>query len=132
MDDFLFISKLSECQLLLRHTNEALRTQVAKASYFLDHVIKPALDIDDTSSFDNLLSVMEHSDYTNVKILASIIKSEFDKEADIKPGVYEVLEYLYNLYFYIHSYVAYIIKYDTAQRQSVNVLSLLVCYSFTC
>ena len=87
MDDVLFITKLSEHHLLSRQTDEALPTQVAKASYFLDHVIKPALDIDDISSFNNLLSVMEQSDYANVKTLAHKIKSEFYEGIDIKPGM---------------------------------------------
>ena len=95
MDDVLFITKLFEHHLLPRQTDEALPTQVAKASYFLDHVIKPALDIDDISTFDNLLSVMEHSGYANVETLAGEIKSEFDKETNIKPGMmYKAVETL--------------------------------------
>ena len=82
MDDTLFITKLSTCKLLPGDTNsqlKALPTQVAKASYFLDHVIKPALEIDDTSSFDDLLSAMEHCGYAHVENLAHIIKSEMSK-----------------------------------------------------
>ena len=102
MNDPLFISKLLEYHLHPRQINEALSTQVAKALYFLGHVIEPALEIDDISSFDNLLSVMEHSDNANVKTLASTIKSEFDKETDIEPGTHHVLiKYLYNSYSYI-------------------------------
>ena len=101
MNDPLFISKLLEHHLLPRQINEALSTQVAKASYFLDHVIEPDLDNDDISSFDNLLSVMKHSDNATVKALAFTIKSDFNKKADIKPGMHHVLKYFYNSYSYI-------------------------------
>ena len=77
MDDPLFISKLTEYHLLPEHIKEALPAQMAKGSYFLDHMIKTALDTDDISRFDNLLSVMEDSDYANVKTLADQINSEF-------------------------------------------------------
>ena len=55
MDDTLFITKLSKQQLLPGNTQskiEELSTQADKASYFLSHVIKPALVIDDTSEPD--------------------------------------------------------------------------------
>ena len=82
MDDTLFITKLTKRKLLPGDTSnqlKALSTQTTKASYFLDHVIKPALNIDETSSFDDLLSVMEHCGYAHVEKLASKIKSEIDK-----------------------------------------------------
>ena len=90
MDDTLFVTKLSSCKLLPGDTNDqlkALPTQSAKSSYFVDHVIKPALEIDDTSSFDDLLSVMEHCGYVHVEKLAFKIKSEM-KERDTGPGMY--------------------------------------------
>ena len=58
MDNCLFITKLSAYELLPMNTDnqlKALPTQPAKAVHFLDYVIKPALDIDDTSNFDNLI-----------------------------------------------------------------------------
>ena len=79
MDDALFIAKLSDHKLLPGDTHDQLSaqpTQSAKALYFLQHVIKPALDIDDKSSFDNLVSVMDHCNYAHVEKLASVIKSE--------------------------------------------------------
>ena len=91
MDDTLFITKLCACKLLPGDTNsqlEALSTQAAKASYFLGHVIKPALDIDDTSSFDDLLSVMEHCGYAHVKKLSCKIKSVVNNGSDIRPGMH--------------------------------------------
>ena len=89
MNDTLFIAKLSTYKLIPGDTSDqlkALPTRAAKASYFLDNVIKPALDVDDTSSFDDLLSVMEQCDYGHVKKVSSKIKSEIDKANDIKPG----------------------------------------------
>ena len=82
MNDTLFIAKLSSHKLLPGDTNnqlEALSTPGKKAHYLLNHVIRPALDTDDTSSFDNLLSVMEHCGYGHVKKLACEIKSQIGK-----------------------------------------------------
>ena len=90
MDDTLFTVSLSKRQLLPGNTSdkiETLSTQADKALYFLNHVIKPALDIDDTSSFDDLISVMEHCGYTHVKKLACEIKSEIDKASHVGPGM---------------------------------------------
>ena len=90
MDDPTFTAKLSDHKLLLGAINsqlKALPTQADKAWYFLNHVIKPALDNDDNSSFDNLLSVMEHCDYTHVEKLSSEIKSEIDKASGTEPGM---------------------------------------------
>ena len=50
MDDTLFIVSLSKHQLLPGNTSnkiETLPTQADKVLYFLNHVIKPALDIED-------------------------------------------------------------------------------------
>ena len=90
MDDVLFTTQLSNHNLLPGNTSNrigSLPTQPDKASYFLNHVIKPALDIDDVSSFNSLLSVMEHCDYAHVKKLACEIKSEIDKRSNTKTGV---------------------------------------------
>ena len=87
MDDTHFTIKLSNHDLLSEDTSdqlETLPTQAAKASYFLGHVIKPALDNDDTSSFDELLCVMEHCGYAHVEKLAHEMKSEIH---DSKSGM---------------------------------------------
>ena len=79
MDDTHFITKLSAKQLLPGDTESkinALSTQADKASYFLRHVIKPALDIDHISGFDKLLTIMQSCDYIHVKNLAATIESE--------------------------------------------------------
>ena len=81
MDDILFITKLSTQQLLPGDTEDkikALSTPANKASYFLNHVIKPALDIDDTSGFRKLLSVMQECDYEHVKKLSSQISDDIN------------------------------------------------------
>ena len=96
MEDILFITKLFKHKLLPGDTDnqlKALPTQAARALYFLNHVIKPTLDFDDTSSFDNLLSVMEHCGYDHVEKLAGEIKSEFDKESDFEAGMHACMIY---------------------------------------
>ena len=90
MDDTVFTTKLSNCDLLSEETSDqlkALSTPVAKASYLLDHVIKPTLDIGATFIFDNLLSVMEHCDYAHVEKLAHEIKSKIHEGYDIESDI---------------------------------------------
>ena len=87
MKDTIFIAKLSSHKLLPGDTNDqldALPTPGEKARYLLNHVIKPALETEETSSFDNLLSVMKDCDYVHVIKLASEIKSKIDKATE--PG----------------------------------------------
>ena len=91
MDDAHFTAQLLRHNLLPSNTNnkiKALHTQADKASYFLNYVVKPALDIDHFSSFDNLLSVMKHCDFEYVKELADEIESEINRRSNIKTGVY--------------------------------------------
>ena len=83
MDDTHFITKLSAKQLLPGDTESkinALSTQADKASYFLRHVIKPALDIDDIFGFDELLTIMQSCDYIHVKNLTATIESQLKSE----------------------------------------------------
>ena len=90
MDDTLFIAKLSAQNLLPGDTYAqvtALSSQAKKASYFLDHVIKPALYIDDTSDFEKLLSVMQDSGYSHVKNLSCKIRSNLDDLSNSKSGI---------------------------------------------
>ena len=86
MDDDLFISKLIHRHLLPGDTLDkinGLSTQPEKALYFLDHVIEPALAIDDASYFNELLFIMNKSDYMHVKRLAQHILHSFDKSGKI-------------------------------------------------
>ena len=91
MDDTHFIAALSKHNLLPSNINnriEALPTTADKASYLLNNVVKPALDINDTSSFDSLLSIMECCDFDYVVKLACIVKSEIDKTSNIEQGMW--------------------------------------------
>ena len=91
MNDALFIAKLSTFNLLPGNTNDqlqALPTQADKALYLLNHVIKRALAIKDTSSFESLLSVMEQCGYDHVKRIACIMKSQISKGNNMDSGMY--------------------------------------------
>ena len=60
---------------------EARDTQKKKAEYFLDHVIKPGLEVGYTGQFDKMLKVMEASDDPAVKFIAEEIrKLEFSRD----------------------------------------------------
>lgn len=90
MDDALFIAKLSAQELIPGDTDskiKALPTQAEKASYFLNHVIKPALDIGYTAEFNKLLSVMQDCGYTHVKNLSCEIQANDDR-SEHKSGSY--------------------------------------------
>ena len=83
MDDALFITKLRVNQLLPGDTQDTLKslsTRAKKASYFLNHVITPAVDIDNTSGFTKLLSVMEECDYDYVQALSHEINDKLAKK----------------------------------------------------
>ena len=83
MDDTHFITKLSVQQLLPGDTENKIKsmgTPADKASHFLSVVIKPALDINDTSDFEKLISVMQNCGFNRVKKLADTIKFEIDND----------------------------------------------------
>ena len=97
MDDTHFITKLSAQQLLPGDTEnkvKTLSTPADKASYFLNHVIKPALNINETSDFDELLCIMQNCGYKHVQKLAVTIKSKIDKpdetDAEMKSQHHEI------------------------------------------
>ena len=78
MDDPIFVAELFLRDLLPGdHYDqvESRSTRADKAVYFLNHVIKPALT-SDVGSFNELLNVMEDSDYPNIKELAVQIRSK--------------------------------------------------------
>ena len=81
MDDSTFIAKLTTNKLLPGDTGgkiEAQSTLADKASYFLNHIIKPSLDVGIVDSLNRLLSVMEQCDYDHIKQLALEIKSAIE------------------------------------------------------
>jgi len=78
MDDPIFVAELFSHDLLPGdHYDKvkSLATRAEKATHFLDSVIRPAIITDD-GSFNKLLSVMEDSEYSNVKELARQIRSK--------------------------------------------------------
>ena len=89
LDDALFIAKLSGDQLLPGDTGnkiETLQTQPEKATYFLCHVIKPALDLGDFSGFLKLLSIMHNCGYGHVQKLSCQIEQDMNKHIKT-PGI---------------------------------------------
>ena len=90
MDDPVFISKLSTHNLLpgdIDNHLKALSTSAEKSSYFLNHVIKPALDVGNSSGFDKLLFVMENCGYDHVENLACEIKFKINKASNVGSGM---------------------------------------------
>lgn len=89
MNDALFIAKLYSHDLLPDDTKEhvqSLPTRADKAMYFLDHVIKPSVTTSVGSSFDQLLNVMEDSEYQGVKELAKLIRTSLRKRSSNDNG----------------------------------------------
>ena len=89
MDDAHFITRLSAQILLPGDTENKIKilpTPAEKALYFLSHVIKPALDIGDTSEFEKLLTIMQNCGYIHVQKLASTIKFEIDRKKSNASG----------------------------------------------
>ena len=78
MDDTIFVAELFSHDLLPGdHYDkvQSLATRADKAAHFLHSVIRPAI-IADVDSFNELLNVMEVSEYCNVKKLAQQIRSQ--------------------------------------------------------
>ena len=77
MNDAIFMAELYARDFLpddLKEYIESLPTSAKKSSHFLDHVIKPSVTSGDASRFDELLNVMEDSEYQGVKELAKVIR----------------------------------------------------------
>ena len=84
MDDPIFVAELFSHDLLPgNHYDQvkSLATRAEKATHFLDSVIRPAI-ISDVGSLNELLNVMEDSEYCNVKELAQQIRSKL-KEGSV-------------------------------------------------
>ena len=84
MDDAVFTAELYSRRLFpddLKEHAESLPTSAKKASYFLDHVIKPSVTSGVGSRFDELLNVMKDSDYETVRELGKLIKNSLGKQA---------------------------------------------------
>ena len=106
LDDARFIIKLPR-SLLPGDTEgkiEAKPTKAEKSLYFLSTVIKPALDVGDTSTFDALISVMENCGFNNVMKVVEDIKSEI---VNFDAGMHLHIQYAYmSVYVYIYTYVS--------------------------
>ena len=77
MDDATFMADLYGSDLLpgdLKSSISARDTQKKKSAYFLDNAIKPSVTSDVGTSFSKLVTVMEKSEYENVKVLAKQIR----------------------------------------------------------
>ena len=82
MDDVVFIAELFSANLLsgeARHLVDSKPTPASKAKYFLDHMIEPSVTTGVGSSFDDLIKVMEDSEYDGVKELAKLIRCRLRK-----------------------------------------------------
>ena len=85
MNDNTFIAKLNTQNLLPGDTEskiEGKSTPIDKASYFLNNIIKPSIDLDNGDCFNKLLSVMEQCGYDYIKQLASEIRSAIEGNVD--------------------------------------------------
>ena len=83
MDDAVFIAELFSANLLpddVKDVVESKPSQASKASYFLDHMIKPSVMTGVGRSFDDLIKVMEDSEYDGVKELAKLIRCRLRKQ----------------------------------------------------
>ena len=92
MDDATFIAELYKHGLLPGDLKELVSVQPSqrnKSTYFLDNAIKPSVTTDVGTSFSCLLTIMENSEYENVKSLAEQIKSWLRGDAgNIDDGKY--------------------------------------------
>lgn len=79
MQDAEFLDDLCNHGLIseqFKHELKSLSQRNERASYFLDHKIKPGLASGDNSNFITLFAVMKNSNHDNVKELAEQIKTE--------------------------------------------------------
>ena len=83
MDDSLFTAELFACGLLpgdLKQQINAKNTPVDKATCFLDHKISSDVSVDNSTSFNKLLDVMEDGGNDSLKELAEEIKIALKEE----------------------------------------------------
>lgn len=89
MSDAIFLELLRKQDLFpgnLQEQVEAKDTQAEKTAWFLDHAIKPALDVDIMKPLHKLLTVMSDAKYINsdlLKELAAKIQQQLDKETSL-------------------------------------------------
>ena len=93
MDDVFFLELLRRRDLFpgdLQDQVKAKGTPAAKTDWFLDHAIKPSLDVDIIKPLHELLTVMSDDEYINnasLKELAAQIQQQLDKDTS-RSGMY--------------------------------------------
>ena len=86
MDDVFFLELLRRRDLFpgdLQAQVQAKDTIAAKTDWFLDHAIKPSLDVDVIKPLHELLTVMSDDEYVKsalLKELAAEIQQQLDKD----------------------------------------------------
>ena len=89
MDDPIFLELLRKQDLFpgsLQEQVEAKTTKAEKTAWFLDHAIKPALDVDIMKPLHKLLTVMSDVEYVKsdlLKELAAKMQWQLDKETSL-------------------------------------------------
>ena len=76
MNDVTFIAQLFSVNLDSKDLMDSRPTQASKASWLLDHMIKPSVMTGIGGQFNDLIKVMENSEYDGVKELAKLILRE--------------------------------------------------------
>ena len=82
-----FLNKLHQSGLIteeLKHNLESLTARKEKASYFLDHVIRPAVANGDNTNFIKLLTIMKNCSHDNANDLAEQIETEYAMDIKCK------------------------------------------------
>jgi len=82
MDDAVFIAELFSANLLpddVKDQVKSMSTRAEKATHFLDHVIQPSVMTGVGRNIDDLIKVMENSEYNGVKELAKLIRCRLRK-----------------------------------------------------
>jgi len=82
MNDVTFLARLFSAKLLPGDVNsqvKSITTRADKAAHLLDHVIRPSVMTGVGNSFDDLIKVMEDSEYDDVKELAKLIRIRLRK-----------------------------------------------------
>jgi len=85
MDDAVFIAELFSANLLpddVKDRVQSMSTQADKTIYLLDHMIQPSVMSGVGRSFDDLIKVMENSEYNGVKELAKLISCRLRKRPE--------------------------------------------------
>ena len=79
MNDVTFLSKLVSANLLPGNVRDQVKSKSTpkdKAVHFLDYVIQPSVTTGVGNSFDDLIKLMEDSEYNGVKEMAKLIRSK--------------------------------------------------------